>query len=334
MGGRIYDPALARFLTPDPMVARPSKSQSFNRYSYVHNSPLMLTDPTGLCDCADGDDDDDRDEDGEDSRGNVYYNDGASNIVGGNTHDPDFIGNEGVADDQQVPVEQGPENHAALGNIKGIVERSSDGFYYQVRQPVYESVVHGHRDRVVADTSSGADPKSPSDKSDGPSRNDSDRSNGGALAPLSATIDLVEQTGITLNNQAGLLLTTVATIAMVLEMGRPPGTNLSLGVPRLSLNIGTWGRPMTLVDHFERHGPGVGATSAADYERRASDFLIESQAKGFPTKVDSSGIIRTYDAARNWFGSYNPDGTTKTFMAPVREGAYWQNQKGAPPWTP
>ncbi len=52
MGGRIYDPALARFLTPDPLVSRPWKSQSFNRYSYVENSPLKRWDPSGF----DGDD--------------------------------------------------------------------------------------------------------------------------------------------------------------------------------------------------------------------------------------------------------------------------------------
>src|SRR5262249_11867305 len=37
MGGRIYDPALARFLTPDPLVSKPWKSQAFNRYSYAEN---------------------------------------------------------------------------------------------------------------------------------------------------------------------------------------------------------------------------------------------------------------------------------------------------------
>ena len=48
MGGRIYDPALARFLTPDPMMSRPWKSQSLNRYSYAENSPLRFLDPSGF----------------------------------------------------------------------------------------------------------------------------------------------------------------------------------------------------------------------------------------------------------------------------------------------
>jgi RHS repeat-associated protein len=48
MKGRILDPRLARFLTTDPLVARPGFSQSWNPYSYVMNSPLKFVDPTGF----------------------------------------------------------------------------------------------------------------------------------------------------------------------------------------------------------------------------------------------------------------------------------------------
>jgi hypothetical protein len=47
MNGRIYDPELGRMLSPDPFVQVPEYSQNFNRYSYVLNNPLNLTDPTG-----------------------------------------------------------------------------------------------------------------------------------------------------------------------------------------------------------------------------------------------------------------------------------------------
>ena len=47
MNGRIYDPALARFLQADPVVQFPADLQSWNRYSYVMNNPLAFTDPTG-----------------------------------------------------------------------------------------------------------------------------------------------------------------------------------------------------------------------------------------------------------------------------------------------
>jgi RHS repeat-associated protein len=48
MNGRIYDPELGRMLSPDPYVQVPEYSQNFNRYSYVMNNPLNLTDPSGF----------------------------------------------------------------------------------------------------------------------------------------------------------------------------------------------------------------------------------------------------------------------------------------------
>jgi RHS repeat-associated protein len=52
MRGRLYDPRLARFLTPDPIVTQPLNGQNYNRYSYVLNNPLKYTDPTGFCDSS------------------------------------------------------------------------------------------------------------------------------------------------------------------------------------------------------------------------------------------------------------------------------------------
>ena len=47
MNGRLYDPVLGRFLSPDNYVQMPDNSQSFNRYSYCLNNPLKYTDPSG-----------------------------------------------------------------------------------------------------------------------------------------------------------------------------------------------------------------------------------------------------------------------------------------------
>jgi RHS repeat-associated protein len=47
MGGRIYDPTLGRFLQADPFVQAPTDSQSYNRYAYVRNNPMSMTDPSG-----------------------------------------------------------------------------------------------------------------------------------------------------------------------------------------------------------------------------------------------------------------------------------------------
>jgi hypothetical protein len=48
MNGRVYDPVLARFMTPDPGVPYPFNLQSFNRYSYALNNPLRIIDPSGF----------------------------------------------------------------------------------------------------------------------------------------------------------------------------------------------------------------------------------------------------------------------------------------------
>jgi len=47
MNGRLYDPVIARFFSPDKFVANSSFTQDFNRYTYARNNPLMYTDPDG-----------------------------------------------------------------------------------------------------------------------------------------------------------------------------------------------------------------------------------------------------------------------------------------------
>jgi RHS repeat-associated protein len=47
MNGRVYDPELGRFLSPDPNVQFAADLQSYNRYTYSANNPLRYTDPTG-----------------------------------------------------------------------------------------------------------------------------------------------------------------------------------------------------------------------------------------------------------------------------------------------
>lgn len=47
MNARLYDPAVGRFLAPDPYVQAPDFSQNFNRYSYCLNNPLCYVDKNG-----------------------------------------------------------------------------------------------------------------------------------------------------------------------------------------------------------------------------------------------------------------------------------------------
>jgi RHS repeat-associated protein len=45
---RYFGSSMGRFMSPDPMGGDTKDPQSLNRYAYVRNNPLKLTDPTGL----------------------------------------------------------------------------------------------------------------------------------------------------------------------------------------------------------------------------------------------------------------------------------------------
>jgi RHS repeat-associated protein len=47
MNGRVYDPELGRMLSVDPFIVNPLDLQTYNRYAYVLNNPMSLTDPSG-----------------------------------------------------------------------------------------------------------------------------------------------------------------------------------------------------------------------------------------------------------------------------------------------
>jgi RHS repeat-associated protein len=52
MNGRVFDYALGRFFSVDPIIQFPLNSQSLNPYSYILNNPLSGTDPTGYEVCS------------------------------------------------------------------------------------------------------------------------------------------------------------------------------------------------------------------------------------------------------------------------------------------
>lgn len=47
-GARYYSSSMGRFTSPDPLGGHTEDPQTMNRYAYVRNNPLTLTDPTGL----------------------------------------------------------------------------------------------------------------------------------------------------------------------------------------------------------------------------------------------------------------------------------------------
>jgi RHS repeat-associated protein len=46
-GSRFYDPSLGRFLSPDTIVPDPYNPESYDRYSYCLNNPIIFIDPSG-----------------------------------------------------------------------------------------------------------------------------------------------------------------------------------------------------------------------------------------------------------------------------------------------
>jgi RHS repeat-associated protein len=48
MNGRMYDPLLGRFLSPDPFIQTLAHSQALNPYTYCWNNPLKYVDPSGF----------------------------------------------------------------------------------------------------------------------------------------------------------------------------------------------------------------------------------------------------------------------------------------------
>lgn len=47
MNARIYDPVLRKFLSPDNLIADPYNTQSYDRFGYVYNNPLLFVDIDG-----------------------------------------------------------------------------------------------------------------------------------------------------------------------------------------------------------------------------------------------------------------------------------------------
>lgn len=88
----------------------------------------------------------------------------------------------------------------------------------------------------------------------------------------------------------------------------------------------TWGNQNTLDDHFQRHGGDFNCKDSTEYAQKANDLF--KNKSNYQVKIDDNGVTRVYDSATNSFGSYNPDGTTKTFFKPTGGQSYFDSQPG------
>jgi hypothetical protein len=80
-----------------------------------------------------------------------------------------------------------------------------------------------------------------------------------------------------------------------------------------------WGRLETLADHLRDHMRDLGARDAEEYVGQADQLLDEAREGKHLVRVDpDKNIIRVYDPETRRFGSYNVDGTAKTFFRPKR----------------
>ena len=105
---RMYDSLLARFIQPDSIISGISSPQTWNRYSYVRNDPIGLTDPTGHH-CAD-----------EDSNGNCPEDpgyDGGSSSNGEYTSGNPIGGYEPTSGPYPFTSDNNGSNSDSCGNL-------------------------------------------------------------------------------------------------------------------------------------------------------------------------------------------------------------------------
>ena len=135
MGGRIYDPLLGRVLSADPIVQGIGDLQAFNRYSYVVNNPLSLTDPSGYEFVAVGEGD------GPIAAGaavsDIPGGGGIEWTVGGGT----AVGNSGSAG--YSPVVDG-NAHGLVESTSAAVQRGEVASEPQLTQGEWDSMMRQH----------------------------------------------------------------------------------------------------------------------------------------------------------------------------------------------
>jgi len=121
MNGRVFDPQIGRFLSSDPKIQHPYKTQGYNRYSYVLNNPFKYTDPSGFE--TEGEYDGDYDA-GQASDNQANENDGQN--------DADMGGGDGGGNSNPYEIRE----HDVVNGSRGLSYEGSlsvNNYYYSVK---------------------------------------------------------------------------------------------------------------------------------------------------------------------------------------------------------
>jgi RHS repeat-associated protein len=153
MNGRVYDPVIGRFVSPDPMPGQALLSQSWNPYSYVMNRPLTMADPTGQ------------------EAQNVDKDGGSADSGGGDSGGGDSGGGDSSGGDSSGGDSSGGDSSGGDSNAGN---SASEGYSME------QVVVRGSRENQDPSTAVSTDPQS------GPPSRDPDGNGGGGGNPSKA----------------------------------------------------------------------------------------------------------------------------------------------------
>lgn len=91
-----------------------------------------------------------------------------------------------------------------------------------------------------------------------------------------------------------------------------------------------WSKPQTLQKHTVEHGSDFQTKSISEYSQKANEFYNNAPKNGYQQITAQDGVQRIYDSKTNTFGSYNSDGSTRTFFKPIQGRGYWNQQSTNP----
>jgi RHS repeat-associated protein len=303
---RYYDPQLGRFISADSIVQEPDDPQSFNRYSYTRNNPLIYTDPTGN-----------------------WYMDLYSYSGGGGgcywcNYDP-WAGSyrrQQEAYWNSVASSSSPSSSSSTSTSSS----SSTPTPTPAPAPTPASSTQVYSSNYSSNYSPAVNLPRTSEYF-----GESNNSIGSIYDPIRNFLD---ESAIRAAQQGDYFVPAVnATVRAAIDVFLPQSYYEIPLVFRGGMGkVGKSGlrsfAPGKWLTHFEKHGAEFGYKNSVEYLKGAQSLVVR-QSDNILRKVDSTtGITRIYDKATNEFISINPNRTIRTYFKPERGIDYWYRQPG------